>query len=325
VKRPRSQSRKSRLHHHKTPAKHGRKSPKRKLKLPDKSQRNSAPVPGNNKSVEPERSLLTELYRLQLLAWEADLPTSRRAFDELMSLLHQLIDWLYVVAVLPAAALGSLSRTLPEKNAITRFKRGQHVAAWAGTELAWLYKQFKAELASRSSKFVNRLRYLRSGFRVGHHDSPPNVWFCSEYKRTTDYRPRGRMAVWVATKIEEIRQLKTARYWRQFASKFVNGPAPSRLEDEREEPLRLFSPPALVRGAEFFQQLDGLPTFGGPESDLQAWRSFVRGRLLKQKQIMTEFELLFPRQRKKLDGLITTTLRRAWKAAKDRGSVIVPR
>jgi hypothetical protein len=47
--------------------------------------------------------------------------------------------------------------------------------------------------------------------------------------------------------------------------------------------------------------------------------------VLIQKPIITEFEGLFPKQRKKLDGVITSVLRLAWRAAQGGGNVILPK
>jgi len=314
VKRTRSKSRTPRLRHH-SPIleKHGRELPTRSLRPCVKSPGESAQLASNKAFAELEQSVIRGISRLERLVSQADPPTSRKAFKELLYWLYYLIDWLYWTALRSDVTLDSLLRTLPEKDARARYKQGEHPAAWAGIELARLYRGFKAELASRSSKSFHRLRCLQSGFKDAHLDCPANVWFCSEYKRDTDYRPTGEMAVWVALKIDEIRAIKShCAYWRQFLP-----------EDEIEQLVDGFGS-ELVGGTEFRKQLDALPLFGGPESDLKVWRSFVRGRLLKQNHIMTEFDLLFPKQRRKLDGLITATLRHSWKATKDGGSVVLP-
>ena len=96
------------------------------------------------------RSDLFRLVReLETLTREADLRTSRSAFDALIVVLHEVLVWLRINALLADASLGRLSRQLSESEAWERYMRGEHVAAWSGVELARHYKHIKAELLSR--------------------------------------------------------------------------------------------------------------------------------------------------------------------------------
>jgi hypothetical protein len=271
-------------------------------------------------------TLLQLVQQLQMQALDADSKTSREAFEALVNLFHTLFTWLRTTALLSPMSLGALIRRLPEEAAWKRYMRGQHAAAWAGVELARFYKQIQAELRSRSKHFVNRLRDLRFGFKLATFDSPPNYWFRDEYERRTDYRPIGRMAVWVARKIEETRRLKRNRSeWQSYASiEIVEGHLRVKPENETRDVLADLFPSDLVQG-ESLKRLDDLPTFGTSNTaDIEPWRRFVLRRMLAQKETITEFESLFPRGRKKLDGVVAATLRAAWHAVRDGGNVILP-
>jgi len=83
--------------------------------------------------------------------------------------------------------------------------------------------------------------------------------------------------------------------------------------------------PAVLQGEAALNRLDSLPAFGGSGvRDLEAWRKFVRHRLLTQTDFIKEFEMLFPQRRKKLDGVIAARLRYAWQAVHAGGNVILP-
>lgn len=273
-----------------------------------------------------------ELWRVvyQLEWWarhEPDLSVSLPAFQTLTALVHQVLAWLLSTALLPEGSLGMLSLHLPENEARETFRRGEHAAAWAGLELARLYKKFGAELASRSKWSVNRLRDLRYGFKLGKSDWPPNDWFRREYESKHDYRPTGKMAVWIARKIEEIRRIKAGGWpWPLYASiEIAQDGAELRSRPETENILAGLFRSEIVQGALALKRLDDLPRFGDPETRaVKDWQSFVRRQVLTQNQIITEFETLFPKQRKKLDGVITATLLSAWRAVQDGGDVILP-
>jgi hypothetical protein len=235
--------------------------------------------------------------------------------------------WLRINAVLSDASLGALLRHYSESDAWERYKRGEHVAAWSGVELARHYKQIKAELGSRSKHSVNRLRDIRFGFKGTGFNFPANQWFKDEYERRTDYRPTGVMAVWVARKIEEFRTVKAARSeLRLYAGiNVVRDRSLLRPEDETEAVLPRRLRPAVVQGEAALNGLDSLPAFGGSGiRDLEAWRKFVRHRLLTQTDFIKEFEMLFRQRRRKSDGVIAATLRYAWQAVHDGGNVILP-
>jgi hypothetical protein len=224
-------------------------------------------------------------------------------------------------------SLGALLRGLPEHDAWARYEQGQHVGAWAGVELARLCKRIKAELRSRSRHSVNPLRNIRLGFKAGKFDFPPNRWFRDEYERQTDYRPTGRMAVWVARKIEDVRRLKASRSrWRIIAAVNYDGGQPQvRSETEIEAVLSEWFPSEVVSGRETLKALDSLPRFGDSGQQCsEAWRNFIRRRFLTNPQLLTEFDRLFPHERRKLDGVIAATLHSAWRAIQRRGNVIVP-
>jgi hypothetical protein len=223
-------------------------------------------------------------------------------------------------------SLGALTRCLPEQDAWKQYNDGEHVGAWAGVELARLYKQFNAELRSRSKHSINRLRDMRFGFKAGKFDLPANRWFRDEYERRTDYRPTGRMAVWVARKIEEVRRLKENRSkLRPFVAITLVEKQPLVLSDTQTEALLSeFFPSAVVRGEEALKLLDSLPPFGDSSAlGSEEWRKFIRRRLLTNPQLLTEFDRLFPHGRRKLDGVIAATLRSAWQAIHRGGNVIV--
>jgi hypothetical protein len=267
-------------------------------------------------------ALLQLIHQLQMQALYAD-SKSRPAFEALTQTLRELFTWVHTMAALHPMSLGALQRRLPTDDAWTKYEAGKHVGAWAGIELARLYRQVQADLKSRSKHAVNRLRDIRYGFKLGNFVNPPNAWFCTEYERKTDYRPTGEMSVWVAQKIEEVRRLKANRsHWRTYmVGKQVRLPS-----ETAEAVLSEFSPSEVVRGEVALKTLDSLPGFGdsGPDG-FEAWRKFIRRRVLTNPRLFTEFEQLFPQQRRKLDGVITSTLRSAWKAAQHGGYVILPR
>ena len=136
-----------------------------------------------------------------MLTHNTDRNISREAFEALVNLFHTQFSWLRTTAILSPASLGALRRGPSEEDTWDRYTRGEHAAAWAGIELARVYKQIEAELRCRSKRSINPLRDLRLGFKVATFDFPPNRWFRDEFDRRTDYRPTGRMAVWVARKI----------------------------------------------------------------------------------------------------------------------------
>jgi hypothetical protein len=262
--------------------------------------------------------LWSVIYQLEAWAHDSDLRVSRPAFETLSKLVHDLLAWLLWTARLPTGSLGALLERLPENEAWETYRRGEHAAAWAGVELARLYKKIRAQLTSRSKRSVNPLRDLRCGFKLGKLDSPPNDWFRREYESKRDYRPNGQMVVWIARKIEEIRRFKSD--W--LYAGIVMAKSGANLESEIEVGwLRS----KIVQGAPALKRLDDLPRFGDPDPEaFKAWQSFVRRQVLTQNQIINEFEELFPKQRKKLDGVIIATLRLAWRAAQGGGAVILP-
>jgi hypothetical protein len=268
------------------------------------------------------------IYQLEgLAAFEPDLSVSRPAFETLTDLLHEVLDWLRCRALLPLESLGMLSHHLPESELWERYSSGEHAAGWAGVELARLYKKIRAQLASRSKRSVNRLRDLRYGFKLAKFDLPPNDWFRREYESHRDYRPTGRMAVWIARKIEEIRRVQTGRSLSRLYASIIETKDGAQLQPqpETEDLLATLFRPEIVQGTSALKKLDDLPRFGDPDTAaIKAWQCFVRRKVLTQKQIITEFETLFPKQRKKLDGVITATLRSAWRAAQGGGGVILP-
>jgi len=277
-------------------------------------------------TAEARSDLFRLVNKLEKFAREPDLKVSRFAFDALVVVFRRVLAWLNTNALLPDASLGSLSRHLSESDAWERYNRGEHIAAWSGVALARHYKQIKAELGSRSKHSVNRLRDLRLGFKITGFDSPANQWFKREYERRTDYRPTGVMAVWVARKIEEFRTLKAARSrLRLYAGiNVVRDRSLLRPENEKAA-LPSWLRPAVLQGEAALNRLDSLPAFGGSGiRDLEAWRKFVRHRLLTQTDFIKEFEMLFPQRRKKLDGVIADTLRYAWQAVHAGGNVILP-
>ena len=274
------------------------------------------------------RSDLFRLVReLETLTREADLRTSRSAFDALIVVLHEVLVWLRINALLADASLGRLLRQLSESEAWERYTRGEHVAAWSGVELARHYKHIKAELLSRSKHCVNLLRDIRFGFKGTRSDFSANQWFKDEFERRTDYRPIGVMAVWVARQIEAFRTVKAARsQLRLYAGiSGVRDGSLLRPQNETKAVLPSWFRPAVIQGEAALKQLDSLPAFGGSDTcDFEAWRKFVRHRLLTQTDFIKEFEMLFPQRRKKLDGVIAATLRYAWQAVHAGGSVILP-
>jgi hypothetical protein len=286
-------------------------------------------------TVKQQAKAVGELWRVvyqfeRWAAFEPDLGVSQSAFGTLTDLVHRVLTSMRCIALFPDGSLGALSRHLPENDAWERYRRGEHAAAWAGVELARLYKRIKAQLASRSKRSINPLRDLLYGSKVGKFDMPPNEWFRGEYETKRDYRPTGRMAVWVARKIENIRRLKARRWVSQLCAsiKFANDRAKLRPQPETktdDKLATLFRPPKVVQSDRALKKLDNLPPFGGPGAGaINDWQSFVRHEVLTQKEIITEFESLFPNQRKNLDGTITATLDSAWQAAQGGGDVILP-
>jgi hypothetical protein len=266
---------------------------------------------------EARSDLLRLVRQVEKLAREADLEVSRSASEALIAVLREVLAWLRINALIPDASLGALFRQLSKNDAWERYTRGEHVAAWSGIELARHYKQIKAELLSRSKHSVNWLLDVL----VGSNDFPANQWFKGEYERQTDYRPTGAMAVWVARKIEEFRRGKAARLYAAGI-----GHSPLRPQNETEAVLPGWFRPAVIQGEAALKRLDSLPAFGGSDiRDFEAWRKFVRHRLLTQTDFIKEFEMLFPHSRRKLDGVIAATLRYAWQAVHDGGVVILPR
>jgi hypothetical protein len=270
-------------------------------------------------------TLLELVHQLQTQAAYADLKASRSAFEALTQMLHEVFAWLHTIAALHPQSLAALLRRLPQGDAWARYEGGEHAGAWAGVELARLYRHIHAELRSRSKHSVNRLRDIRYGFAVGEFAVPANAWFCAEYDRKADYRPTGKMAVWTARKIEELRHIKESRSERrQYASiEILEGRLRLRAENETDAVLADWFRSDLVEG-EGLKQLDNLPGFGSPNAeDFESWRKFVRRRLLREK-VIGEFDVLFPNSRRKLDGVIAATLRCAWQTVHRGGNVILP-
>jgi hypothetical protein len=265
--------------------------------------------------------------QLQVLAHDPDSDVSRPAFEALTTFFHEIHAWLWFTALLAPASLGALLRRgVSEDGAHAKYERGGHAGAWAGIELARIYKQIHAELGSRSKHSINRLRDIRFGFKLGGSDSEANPWFCAEYDRKAEYRPTGKMAAWTARKIGEIRRIKDCRsQWRQYASmEFVDGQLRLRKENEIEDFLGGCFQSDIVQG-EALKRLDALQTFGSSDvGAFEAWRKFVRRRLLTQ-QVISEFDLLFPHNRRKFDGVVTATLRCAWRAVGAGGEVLLPK
>lgn len=235
-------------------------------------------------------NISTLVHWLEMQAWDADLKTRRRAFEALTGVLHDVFAWLHTSALLPYASLGGLVRQLPGQDTWSPYNRGEHVTAWAGVELARFYKQMKADLGSRSKHSANRLRDLRFGYKRIEFRVPPNPWFREEYERRTDYRPSGKMAIWVARKIEEMRRLKA---WRDYATIELVG---DRLQlvrpySETEAVLPDCLRSNLVRG-EAVKTLDSLPPFGDPSPhSFEAWRKFLRHRVLTNAEILSDFDI----------------------------------
>lgn len=288
---------------------------------PKPSERSHPVLQVNPDQVEQTGSELMHLVcQLEVWSRHPDLNVSRTAFDALAATLHDLLSWLWMSAILPEASLGALVHELSSEVAWERYKRGEHVAAWTGVELARLCKQIKAELGSRSKHSINRVRDLRFGLELGNAHFSPNQWFCDEYESKADYRPTGQMAVWAARKIEEVRLLKQLRlqWWP------LGTVVPPQTEAETVLPAwrRLAR---MVKGEAALKQLDDLPPFGGSDADgFEAWRKFVRHQLLTQMDVVSEFRNLFPQEPRKLDGVLTTTLRCAWQAVSVGGIVLFP-
>jgi hypothetical protein len=262
------------------------------------------------------------IYQLKTWAHDSDFEIRRPAFEALSELFRDLLAWLHYTALFAPASLGALLELLPENEAWETYRRGEHSGAWAGVELARLYKKIRAQLTSRSKRSVNPLRDLLYGFKLGQSDQPPNDWFRREYESKRDYRPTGKMSVWIARKIEEIRRVKAFRSeWRLYAG-IVMAKSGANL---KSEPGVTWLRSKMVQGAPALKRLDDLRPFGDPDPEaVKAWQSFVRRQVLTQNQIITEFEELFPKQRKKLDGVITSALGLAWRAAQGGDDVILP-
>jgi hypothetical protein len=272
-------------------------------------------------------NVLELVRQLQMQAMDANIEVSRPAFEALIQIFQELFAWVRTMAALHTMSLGALTRCLPEQDAWKQYNDGEHVGAWAGIQLARLYKQFNAELRSRSKDCVNRLRDVRFGFKAHKIDLPANPWFRDEYERRTDYRPTGRMALWVALKIEEVRRLKENRSrWRQFAAiSVVEKQLRLLSETQTEAVLSEWFPSEVVRGEEALKLLDSLPRFGDSGAlGSEAWRKFIRRRFLVNPNVLEEFDQTFPGNRRKLDGVIAATLRYAWQAIHRGGNVIIP-
>ena len=264
--------------------------------------------------------------QLQMCSHCSDFELSREAFIALSHLLRELLKWLQVHAYLPEFALGLLSHELPKDEAWRTYLRGDHIAGWAGVELARLYKQFKTELASRSKESANPFQRALFGMTIGNLTLPGNRWFRDEYNRNTDYRPTGRMAIWVARRIQDVWRLKENRSrWRRMLALSLAIQASAGSVNEVEEKLKIWSNSNVVEGERSLQRVDQLPSFGsGGEEEIRTWRSFIRSVLLTNKKIVDDFDSAFPNQRRKLDGVIASTLASVWDAAKHGGRVILP-
>jgi hypothetical protein len=291
-----------------------------------------ATSPGDAKEYRPAQELtqpplnaIDLVHQLQTLSLDSDPSTSRRAFDALAKMLSESLAWLHTLASLHPMWLGALRRRLPENDAWAKYEAGEHVGAWAGGELARLYRQMQADLRSRSKHSVNRLRHIRYGFQIGKFAVPENRWFCAEYARKIDYRPTGEMAVWTARKIEELRRIKENRsQWLTYARiEIAENRLRLRHEREIEDELADLFRSDLVEG-EVLQRLDDLPVFGTADTgDFDIWRKFLRRRLLTPKPCR-EFNELFPNSRRKLDGVVAATLGYTWHAVQHGGNVILP-
>jgi hypothetical protein len=269
-----------------------------------------------------------ELIRqLQTEALNSDLTRSESAFETLSQMFHELHVWLQTMTALHPMSLRLLLGELPEDKAWTRYKHGEHVGAWAGAELGRFYRQTKADLRSCSRHSVNPVRVIRVGFKAGKLDFPANRWFLDEYERRTDYRPSGRMAVWVARKIEDVRRLKANRSrWRIIAGYRVERQLHVRSESEIEALLSEWFRSDVVSGEETLKILDALPGFGSSDRQgFEGWRKFIRRRILTNAQLLSEFDQLFPDARRKLDGVIAATLRSVWQTLQRGGNVLLPR
>jgi hypothetical protein len=280
----------------------------------------SCPIEEENpgRLVQAIEDLWGIVYQLKGWSQHSDLTVSRKAFEALAATLDDLLAWLSIMALLPEAALGGLLRQLPDKHARESYRRGEHVAAWAGVELARLYKRIRAELWSRSKDSANLLRDLRFGFQIRSSDASPNKWFCAEYESRADYRPTGNMAVWIARKIEEVRSLKECRLqYGPFAMVLVQ------IQSYKQMIFPdLARDPNMVKGVAALRELDNLQPFGSTDKDFEPWRNFLRRQLLTQTDVMKEFDRVFPNKRKKLDGVLAATLRCAWRAAQSGGRVV---
>ena len=255
---------------------------------------------------------------------DADSEANRHAFEALTETFRELFAWLHTMAALHPMSLGALLRRFPEREAQAKYDAGEHVGAWAGVELARVYRQILADLRSHSRHSVSHLREIRCGFDFGKLVVSPNAWFCAEYARKTDYRPTGKMAVWIAGKIEELRRIKESRsQWRGYASiEILKGRLQLRAENEIDEILAVWFQADIAQG-EALRRLDNLPVFGSADvADFKVWRQFVRNRVLTS-TVVGEFDQLFPNSRRKLDGVIAATLQSAWQAVQRGGNVIL--
>jgi hypothetical protein len=297
-----------------------------KQRAPKSTSSGDAKQPGlTQEPAQQSLNIIDLVHQLQTLTLDSDPKTSRQAFEALTKTLLKLLAWLHTLAGLHPMSLGALRRRLPEHDAWTKYEAGEHVAAWAGGELARLYRRMQADLRSRSRHSVNRLRHIRYGFEIGRFAVPPNHWFCAGFAREVDYRPTGEMAVWTTLKIEELRRIKQSRSeWLNYARiEIAGGKLRLRHESEIDGELADLFRSDLVEG-EALQRLDDLPVFGsGNTGDFDIWRKFLRRRLLAPK-LCQEFDQLFPNSRRKLDGVIAATLRYAWNAVQQGGNVIMP-
>jgi len=225
-----------------------------------------------------ELELSKLIMKLELATRWSDRKVSREAFLVLINTFHKLFHWLHL-ACLPEVTFGTLTRRAPEGEALSIYAGGDHLAGWGGVEFARLYKQFKAELTSRSKRSSNPLSHALFGIQIGDRTSSPNPWFRAEFVRKSDYRPTGPMAIWVARQIRDVWRLKENRsYWRPLVALAASATAES---IDIEKKLKIWAHSQVVEGQEPLSHVDKLPMFSsGDEEDIRAWRSFIRSRLL---------------------------------------------
>src|SRR5262249_45764851 len=123
---------------------------------------------------KPIPSLLELVRQLEMQTLDADSETRRHAFEVLTQTFRELFAWLHTMAALHPMLLGTLLRRFQEHEARAKYDGGEHVGAWAGVELARVYRQILADLRSRSRYAVNRFRAIRYGFDLGKFVVPPN-------------------------------------------------------------------------------------------------------------------------------------------------------